>query len=147
MGELPDANFWLALAWQGHAAHAVAKAWWESAAAQKIFFCRVTEMALLRLLTNRAILGDDAKTQAEAWRVYEALRGSPRVEFLAETPDFNARWRAVSARDSQSTSRWSDDYLAAFAETQAVNVVTFDNDFRSYPGVKAEVLVQPAAKS
>ena len=146
MGELPDANFWLALAWQGHAAHATAKAWWENAAARKIFFCRLTEMTLLRLLTNRSILGDEAKTQLEAWRVYEALRASPRVEFLAEPPGFDARWRSVSSRNSQSTSRWSDDYLAAFAVAHSLNVVTFDNDFRSYPGVQAEVLVQPAAQ-
>ena len=147
MGELPDANFWLALAWQGHAAHAVAKAWWENTATRKIFFCRVTEMTLLRLLTNRAILGDEARTQAEAWSVYEALRGSPRVEFLAEPPGFDANWRKFSARGSNSTGRWSDDYLAAFAATHALNVVTFDGDFRSYPGLQAEVLIQPAAKS
>ncbi len=147
MGDLPDANFWLALAWQGHAAHPVAKTWWDAAVASKIFFCRVTEMALLRLLTNRAILGDEAKTQAEAWQVYDALRGSPRVEFLAEAPDFGLRWRAASTRDSHSTNRWTDDYLAAFALAHTLTVVTFDDGFRSYPTLQVEVLTQPAAKT
>ena len=79
MGELPDANFWLALAWSGHVAHPAAKSWWEADSRRKFIFCRVTEMALLRLLTNRAILGDEAKTQAGAWQIYEALRGSSRA--------------------------------------------------------------------
>src|SRR5665213_4291881 len=146
MGELPDANFWLALAWSAHVAHPVAKAWWEADAPRRIVFCRITEMALVRLLTNRAILGDEAKTQAGAWGIYEQLRLSPRVEFLGETADFNQHWRKISSRDSSATQRWSDDYLAAFARAQDLRVVTFDAGFRSYPNLAVELLVAPPPK-
>ncbi len=141
MGDLPDVNFWLALVWQGHAAHVAAKSWWETNQQRQFFFCRVTEMALLRLLTNHAILGDEAKTQSEAWNVYESLRGSPHIEFLAEPPDFNSHWRAISSRDAAATQRWSDDYLAAFAHALGLRVVTFDVGFRNYSELAVELLV------
>jgi hypothetical protein len=32
MADLPDVNVWLALAWDGHLAHPVARVWWETAA-------------------------------------------------------------------------------------------------------------------
>jgi uncharacterized protein len=143
MAELPDANFWLALAWSGHVAHPVAKSWWEADAQRQIIFCRVTEMALLRLLTNRVILGEEAKTQAGAWAIYEMLRRSPRVEFLGEAPGFNQLWRNFSARDTSATQRWSDDYLAAFAYAADLRLVTFDAGFRSYPNLALELLVTP----
>jgi uncharacterized protein len=143
MGELPDANFWLALAWSAHVAHPVAKSWWEADARRRIVFCRVTEMALLRLLTNRAILGDEAKTQADAWNIYEKLRLSPRVEFLGEAAGFDQHWRNISSRDASATQRWSDDYLAAFARAQDLRVVTFDAGFRSYQNLAVELLVAP----
>ncbi len=143
MGELPDANFWLALAWSGHVAHPVAKSWWEADSRRQIIFCRVTEMALLRLLTNRTILRDEAKTQAGAWQIYETLRRSPRVEFLGEPPGFNQQWQNFSSRDTTATQRWSDDYLAAFARTSGLRVVTFDTGFRGYPDLALELLVTP----
>jgi toxin-antitoxin system PIN domain toxin len=143
MGELPDANFWLALAWSAHVAHPVTKSWWEADVRRQIIFCRVTEMALLRLLTNRAILGDEAKTQAGAWHVYEMLRRSPRVEFFGEAPGFNQHWRNFSARDASATQRWSDDYLAAFARAHDLRVVTFDAGFRDYSKLAVELLVAP----
>lgn len=147
MAELPDANFWLALAWEGHASHVTAKAWWQSHPQNQIVFCRVTQMALLRLLTNRAILRDEAKTQAGAWGVYEALRGSPRVEFFTEPPDFLDRWKQFSSRDTSATQKWTDDYLAAFAVAHGLNVVTFDDGFKTYSELKVELLVQAGQTS
>ena len=47
MPALPDANFWLALAWDGHCGHPVARTWWEAERAERFHFCRVTQMALL----------------------------------------------------------------------------------------------------
>ncbi len=143
MGELPDANSWLALAWSAHVAHPAAKSWWEADARRRIIFCRITGMALLRLLTNRAILGDEAKTQAGAWHVDEMLRRSPGVEFLGEAPGFNQHCRTISSRAVAATQRRSDDYLAAFARAHDLRVVTFDAGFRSYPDLALELIVTP----
>ena len=103
MADLPDANVWLALAWSGHAGHPVARAWWDSAAPNSICFCRVSQMALLRLLTNASVLGKDSKTQAEAWKIYDALRCSTRVSFVEELLQF--RVRDVARDDERAAQR------------------------------------------
>ena len=55
MNALPDVNFWLALLLRKHAGHAAARAWWEQHPEVIGYFSRVTEMGVLRGLTNRAI--------------------------------------------------------------------------------------------
>src|SRR5690242_8778314 len=109
MADLPDANVWLALAWSGRAGHPAARGWWDSASS--VCFCRVTQMALLRLLTNAAILGEDVKSQSEAWMIQDALRRSPRVSFVEEPAQFEMQWRKNSFRNVAASKKWTDDYL------------------------------------
>jgi hypothetical protein len=47
---------WLALAVEAHAHHDRAKSYWKTEAAPVSAFCRVTQLAFLRYLTNRAIM-------------------------------------------------------------------------------------------
>jgi predicted nucleic acid-binding protein len=51
--DLLDANVWLALAAEAHVHHETATHYWEAAAAPTVAFCRITQMAFLRLLTNK----------------------------------------------------------------------------------------------
>jgi len=48
--KIPDVNVWLAAVWSRHSQHGVAKNWID-AEQDGLAFCRVTQMALLRLLT------------------------------------------------------------------------------------------------
>lgn len=100
-------------------------------------------MALLRLLTNRAVMKAASQSQAGAWQIYTALRGSPRVEWAAEPVGLEAGWRGFSSRASASVQRWTDDYLAAFALVRSLRMVTFDAGFKSYPALTVELLVMP----
>lgn len=145
MADLPDANVWLALAWSGHAGHPVARAWWDSAAPNSICFSRVSQMALLRLLTNASVLGKDSKTQAGAWKIYDALRNSARVAFVEEPPGFEKQWRKLSDRQVPATKKWTDDYLAALTLICGLRCVTFDEGFQSYTELPVKLLVTPAA--
>ena len=45
---------------------------------EPVFFCRVTQMSLLRLLTNPKVMVEDLLTLAEAIRVYRELSGDER---------------------------------------------------------------------
>jgi len=54
--ELADANLWMALAFSDHAHHGKAKAWCDAQPDGACAFCRVTQMALLRHLTNSRIM-------------------------------------------------------------------------------------------
>lgn len=58
MNYLADVNVWIALAAAGHVHHSIALAWFEEPQTSQILFCRITQMGLLRLLTNRKVMGE-----------------------------------------------------------------------------------------
>ena len=57
LGDLPDLNVWLALLNAKHPHHAAAKRYWEQDASGRIAFCRITMLGLLRLSTNKVVMG------------------------------------------------------------------------------------------
>lgn len=49
---------------------------------------------------------------------------------------------ALSARDDKSHKLWTDDYLAAFAQTSGVTLTTLDHNMATrYPSVHVESLL------
>jgi toxin-antitoxin system PIN domain toxin len=138
--KLLDVNVWLAAAWARHVHHAVAKRYID-AEETDMLFCRVTELAFLRLVTNRAVTGDDALTRRQAWDLLMALQEDPRIKFVAEPRGLAPLWVAFSKRDDRSHLLWTDDYLAAFAQAMNAELVTLDAGLRSrYPSVDVAVL-------
>ena len=138
--KLLDVNVWLAAAWARHAHHPLAKRWID-AEDDELAFCRVTEMALLRLLTNPVVTQGDALTRRQAWNVVQALQTDPRVRFLPEPRGLAPLWIAFSKRDDRSHLLWTDDYLAAFAQAAEAELVTLDAQVRArYPSVDVVVL-------
>ncbi len=129
MRDLPDINVWLALAYEGHLHHESAQRWFEDTGARGSVFSRVTQMGLLRLLTNRAVMREDVLGQTAAWRVYDQLSADERVYFLAEPPDLERMWRRLSRSKEPRTARWTDAYLAAFAVQAELRLVSFDRGF------------------
>ena len=75
---LVDVGVWLAATWGRHVHHHVARHWFEKAT-DDLILCRVTQMSLLRLITNPSILGEDAVTRSEAWRVIDQIWSDDRV--------------------------------------------------------------------
>jgi hypothetical protein len=137
---LPDINVWLAAAWARHAHHRAAKRFLDDTD-DELAFCRVTEMALLRLVSNPAVTGRDALTRRQAWDLLLALEGDPRVRFLREPHGLAPLWMAYSKRDDASHLLWTDDYLAAFAQAASLDVVTLDRGWRGrYPSVRVMTL-------
>jgi uncharacterized protein len=139
---LVDVNVWLAAAWARHSLHVVARRWID-AADDELAFCRVTEMALLRLLTNRAVTGSDVRTRRQAWDLVMTLQRDPRVRFLGEPPGLAPLWIAFSKRDDTDHLLWTDDYLAAFAQAADLDLATLDRGVRArYPSVRVLLLGQ-----
>ena len=56
---LVDVGVWLAAVWGRHVHFPVASDWLNGQAGDLVF-CRVTQMGLLRLLSDPAIMGDDS---------------------------------------------------------------------------------------
>ena len=139
---LVDANVWLALAVDVHAHHRMAKAWFESRKDDSWAFCRVPQMALLRHLTNRHIMGEaNVLGQKGAWEVYDSLVNDPRVVFVTEMTAIDAPFRAAASSESPRHQRWTDAYLAAFAKAHGFSLTTLDRGFLDYGDLKVDLLI------
>ncbi len=138
--KLADANVWLAYAADGHQHHLQAKQGFDAQAESSCAFCRVTQLALLRHLTNSRIMGENVLTQAAAWVLYEQLQNDPRVIFLDEPSGLESTFRNLTQAEAPAHDRWTDGYLAAFAAASGRQLVTFDQGFRRFTGVDVLVL-------
>ena len=139
---LVDVGVWLAATWGRHAHHRVARQWFDGES-DDLILCRVTQMSLLRLITNSAILGEDAVTRSEAWRIVDQIWSDDRVLWAEEPDQLEAVFRAISARDDNSHKLWTDDYLAAFAQASDASLVTLDTKLKArYPSVQVDQLPQ-----
>jgi toxin-antitoxin system PIN domain toxin len=127
----PDINVWIALTYQRHVHHLVASRWFEGLApTSRLFFCRFTQLGLLRLLTAEAVMGPDkAMSQAEAWRTYDRWMRDARVEYLDEPAEIEPQFRGMTRLPHAAPKDWADSYLAAFAATARLTLVTFDRRF------------------
>jgi len=74
---------------------------------------------------------DKTLSQAEAWRTYDRWFENDRVSFVAETPEVEAHFRSLSNHNRPAPKDWADAYLAAFAYTASLTLVSFDQTFRS----------------
>ena len=129
----PDVNVWVALTYDRHIHHIRARKWFEGLAPTgRLFFCRFTQLGLLRLLSAPAVMGpDQAKNQVEAWGAYDRWLQDERVEFLEEPGGIETQFRALTRPLHASPKDWADSYLAAFAQASRLTVVTFDRAFQS----------------
>jgi uncharacterized protein len=138
--KLLDVNVWLAAVWGSHVHHEVARNWFDGQD-DDLAFCRITQMGLLRIVTNPTVVGDEALSRRRAWELFGDLMGDPRVHFLSEPPGLDPLWMAFSKRDDSSHRLWTDDYLAAFAQGANVELATLDRAFhKRYPSVKVSTL-------
>jgi uncharacterized protein len=131
-----DVNVWLALADPQHTHHAAASAFWADATshARPLVFCRVTMLGFLRLLTQPAVMGAAVHTPSEAWAVFAGHMANGFTVFQEEASrslldqqlgDF-ALQPGFHARD------WTDAYLAAFAISRGLRLVSFDKGFQRF---------------
>ena len=125
---LIDINVWLAMAWDQHPQHKAAARWHAYAGNSTLLFCRFTMVGFLRLLTNRAVMGDSTFTLDGALEIYDQWMADPRVELAAEQGGTEASFRrAMQLHGRQSaTKAIADCYLVGFAESTGARLVTFD---------------------
>ena len=128
----PDVNVWVALAYDGHQHHASAKAWFPGLNDGTIYFCRLTQLGLLRLLTHHSVMGEDVRSQKESWRIYDSFLQDDRVSFHIETEpeQIESAFRRFTSGGRPLSQQWPDAYLAAFALVGELTLVTFDRGLR-----------------
>ena len=130
---LVDANVWLPVLVERHQHHAAATGWWRDRQPATCCWCRPIQQTVLRLLTNRSVMGDDTLQPAAAWLVWEKLVLDERSAFLPIEPiGLAAAWRENIATRSATPKLWMDAFLAAWAQSSNLAFVTFDAGFKSY---------------
>jgi uncharacterized protein len=133
-----DANVWLALFWSRHVHSEKAREWFEAAGDEHFFFCRFTQITVLRLLTTESIMGGDTKSMSQAWDLWDKISADPRIAFLSEPEALESEFRVQSRFSSKSPKVWGDAYLLAFTISAGVKLVTFD---RALQTRRTDVLV------
>ena len=138
--DLLDANVWLALAAEAHSHHESAKAYWEGNAAPVAAFCRITQMAFLRLLTNKTVMRTHVLSPSAAWRKSAEFLALPEVQLFSEPHGLEETWEDFSKIGRLSPNLWTDAYLAAFAKCAGLRLVTFDKGFSRFKSLDCLML-------
>lgn len=142
----PDLNVWLALADAGNSHHPIAWAWLDRLPNDaRLILSRYTQLGLLRLLTNTAVMGDETLTLRQAWAVHDRWIQDPRVEYYPEPRDLEAEFRqATQPFAGKQASKWVGDcWLLAFAQAANARLVTFDRPLHAFARKQGNSSVVP----
>ncbi len=138
-----DANVLLPLLLEQHPHRPAAAAWWDQQADESVLFTLPVRMALLRLLTNRTLMGKGVLQPEEAWAAVAVLTGDARAEIRTEVPPgLDSFWHHFVRGRAPAPNLWTDAWLAAFAEAEGAEMVTFDREFGNFPLSHLRLLVQ-----
>jgi len=142
----PDLNVWLALSVASHSHRTDAWSWLNLVPHEaRLIFSRYTHIGLLRLLTNRSVMGEQTLTLRKAWGVYDRWLSDPRVDFYPEPRDLDAGFREATAPFAgKAASKWIGDcYLLAYAKHSHAALVTFDQALYQLAGEQGAAAVIP----
>jgi hypothetical protein len=140
MAGLCDVNVLLAACYDRHFHHQAALAWLDGQPVQGVLLCRSTQMGLLRLLCNPAVMQADVCSMAQSWGIYDALFQDERFSFCAEPEGLDSIFRQYTQSGRSAPKLWQDAYLAAFARAGGFELVSFDGGFRQFDGVIVTLL-------
>ena len=133
-GDLLDVNVWLALAVTEHPQHRAAATYWARHAGTARFFCRVSAMSFVRLLTHPKLMADKPLTLVKAWALYQRFAALPGVSMLTEPDALDASLGAL-VTPKLPARLFTDAYFAALARRAHLRLVTFDKDFDRFEGL------------
>jgi toxin-antitoxin system PIN domain toxin len=142
----PDLNVWLALSLDYHTHTRDVWNWMKHLPQDaRLIFSRYTHIGLLRLLTNRSVMGDGTMTLQQAWDAYDRWLRDPRVEFYPEPRDMDIALRRTTAPlAKQHASKWVGNcYLLAYAMQTQATLVTLDAALRAYARKQGHSAVVP----
>ena len=100
-----------------------------------MWFCRVTMLGLVRLLSQPRVMGAAALEAPAALGVYADLATRPGVGLCPEAPGCDAACQALVA-PGLPARLLTDAWLAAFALSARLRLVTFDRDFSRFAGLE-----------
>jgi toxin-antitoxin system PIN domain toxin len=137
MKKLLDINTWIALSLKTHPQHKAARQWYRRTPMEPgdLLFCRHTEMGFLRLTTQERVMrvyAVQALTNNEAITFLTEISADPAVARTDEPATTRSLWLKLSRGRQPSPNVWMDAYLAALAITLGAEMLTFDQEFKTF---------------
>ena len=137
---LADVNVLLPLLVRHHEHHEPAIRWFDGLASGEVILCRFVQLALIRLLANRSVMGKYAVSASVAWNLISELLEDERFEFMPEPAIIDDVLPKLLRYPIPTSQLVSDAYLAAFSIAGQLRLVTFDGGFRQFSGVDLQLL-------
>jgi uncharacterized protein len=138
MADLLDVNVWLALAVAAHPHHKAARKAWTDL--NQPAFCRITHLGWMRLLCNPQVMGKGVLDLETALEGFERLLAGGAVRLLDEPAGLQSHLKVLTRGATATRDFWTDAYLAAFAKSAALRMVTFDAGFARFKDLEVLVL-------
>jgi hypothetical protein len=139
---LADVSVLLPLLVRHHEHHEMALRWFENLHAGEALLCRFVQLGLIRLLGNRAIMGEFVLSGASAWQLIEHLMEDERLEFAAEPAALDSALPGLLTYPVPASKLVSDAYLAAFAIAGTLRLIAADKAFEQFRGLELELLTK-----
>ena len=137
---LVDVNVLLAMFAVRHKHHSVATRWSEGIGDGELGICRSVQLSVIRLLATRRVMGEDTIGAGDGWRMLQRAMGDARVAWVEEGPEIGVILPAMWRYAQPTPQLVNDGYLAALALSTGRRLVTFDQGFREFPGLRVRVL-------
>lgn len=141
MSALVDVNVVLPLLMPQHRAHAAAREWLSGQSIRQVYWAWPTQLGVLRLLSQPKVMGAGTLAPERALQVWNELTDATRLQPVKETPPALGQHllRLVTGR-SPTPNLWTDAWLAALAISLDLEMITFDQGFRSFERLKLKLL-------
>ena len=97
------------------------------------------QLALVRLLGNRTIMGKYAVSASAAWNLIAELMEDERLEFAEEPPHVDAVLPTLLRYEAPTNKLVGDAYLAAFSIAGQMRLTTVDKGFEQFRGVDLQL--------
>lgn len=137
---IADANVIFALLVGSHPHHEWARRWWEQRSDGSVGLHLLVRMAVLRLLSNRIAMNGAPASPIDALKAWRSLADDPRCFAATPAASHEALFKALVAARAPSPNLWTDAWLVALAQSLDCELVTFDRGFRSFTGLKLQLL-------
>jgi toxin-antitoxin system PIN domain toxin len=137
---LADVNVLLPLLVRHHEHHKLALRWFDGLAPGEAVLCRFVQLALVRLLGNRTIMGKYAVSASAAWDLIAELIEDERLEFAAESPLVDAVFPKLLRYAAPTNKLVGDAYLAAFSIAGQMRLTTVDKGFEQFRDADLQLL-------
>lgn len=134
-GDFPDVNVWVAMTVPHHGLHRAADRYWNEESVEPIVFCRTTALGLVRVCSGKNAIGGEPLSVEDSWRKYLLWRSDEDVNFMEDPYRVDEELERLIGLGVVSSKNSTDAYLAAFAISAELRLITFDAGFERFPGL------------